>query len=299
MARPTKATVPSYLHNTSPGRTISALENRYGNDGYAVLHKTFELLGATENHFLDCQEPETWEYALSRYKVPESTAIDILDLLARLDTIDADLWNHKIIWSSNFVKNLAGVYSRREIDPYTKDEITSYCIRKHPINAIIDINNSNQDNKNPTSIITKVSKVSIDESPGKSGERKYKKGMDPESDKAIDEVIDYLNEKTGKHFRKSTEIYRKIIRARLTDEKPYSIDDLKLVINNKLPKWLNDPENDIYLRPETLFASAHIESYLNERFIIPQKTETDKRVPQTGEAPKMRDCTTYEGETTR
>lgn len=78
----------------------------------------------------------------------------------------------------------------------------------------------------------------------------------------IDDVIDYLNMVTQSSFRKTTKAYRKAIHARLKDG--YSIDDFKSVIQSRLSKWGNDAKMREFLRPQTLFASAHFDAYLNE-----------------------------------
>ena len=81
-------------------------------------------------------------------------------------------------------------------------------------------------------------------------------------DVPYDEVIDYLNEKTGKRYRAKTESTRRLIRARFADG--YTLDDFKHVIDVKASQWLGT-EQDKFLRPETLFRPGHFESYLNEQ----------------------------------
>ena len=75
------------------------------------------------------------------------------------------------------------------------------------------------------------------------------------------EIIDYLNLKTNKNFKPNAKATQDFIKARLKDG--YSIDDFKKVIDNKCEQWLGT-EQQQYLRPETLFAASHFESYLNE-----------------------------------
>lgn len=43
-----------------------------------------------------------------------------------------------------------------------------------------------------------------------------------------------------------------------------TVEDFKLVIDIKSSQWMGDPKMEAYLRPETLFAPSHFESYLNE-----------------------------------
>ena len=78
----------------------------------------------------------------------------------------------------------------------------------------------------------------------------------------IDEIIDYLNAATSSKFSKSTDATRKAIRARL--KAGATVEDFHKVIDHKVEKWGNDERMREYLRPQTLFAPSHFESYLNE-----------------------------------
>lgn len=76
------------------------------------------------------------------------------------------------------------------------------------------------------------------------------------------EIISYLNEKTGSRYMASTKSTVNLIKARLNEG--HTVDDFKQVIDNKVAEWKGtDMEN--YLRPETLFAPSHFESYLNQK----------------------------------
>ena len=74
-----------------------------------------------------------------------------------------------------------------------------------------------------------------------------------------DEIISYLNEKTGKHYQASNKNTRKLINARLNEK--FTIEDFKKVIDNKVSDWTGDMEK--FLRPQTLFGTK-FEGYLNE-----------------------------------
>lgn len=89
------------------------------------------------------------------------------------------------------------------------------------------------------------------------------------------EVIKYLNEKTGKNFDIDSDSVIALINGRLNDKKPTNLEELKFVIDVKASQWLNDTENNKYLRPDTLFRKSNFENYRNE--ILP------KRRPQVGE----------------
>ena len=75
------------------------------------------------------------------------------------------------------------------------------------------------------------------------------------------EIVDYLNEKTGKNFKHKTAKTRKFIEARWNQD--FRLDDFKKVIDIKTDEWLNT-DSDKYLRPETLFGTK-FEGYLNQK----------------------------------
>jgi len=79
------------------------------------------------------------------------------------------------------------------------------------------------------------------------------------------EIIEYLNLKTGKHFSNTAKETRSKIKARWgSNGQQRTIQDFKTVIDNKCAQWLNDEKMSAFLRPETLFGTK-FESYLNER----------------------------------
>lgn len=79
---------------------------------YAFWFKMLELLGSSAGLRYDCNQPADWEYLLAKTWMTEAAAAAILDKLAELDAIDAELWE-KIIWNNHFVDNLAPVFVRR------------------------------------------------------------------------------------------------------------------------------------------------------------------------------------------
>lgn len=78
------------------------------------------------------------------------------------------------------------------------------------------------------------------------------------------EVVDYLNEKTGKHFKVTSSANTKFISARAKEG--YTADDFKKVIDTKTAEW-KGTDMEQYLRPETLFSASKFEGYLNQRTI--------------------------------
>lgn len=80
-------------------------------------------------------------------------------------------------------------------------------------------------------------------------------------DISFDEIINYLNLKTGKNFKSSITSTRKLIISRF--EEGFTLDDFKKVIDIKVKNWNGDEMMNKHLRPITLFGEK-FESYLNE-----------------------------------
>lgn len=88
------------------------------------------------------------------------------------------------------------------------------------------------------------------------------KPIDAGVEKSVDDVLSYLNGKTGKRFRAKAEANRENVRARLRDG--YTVDDCKTVIDNKVADWTGT-ERERFIQPTTLFRPTKFEGYLNER----------------------------------
>lgn len=98
--------------------------------------------------------------------------------------------------------------------------------------------------------------------------------LSDKSSTAVSEIIDYLNQKTGKHFRKSIANTARAINARIKEG--FTVDDFKTVIDKKVIEWGKDERMKQYLRPQTLFGTK-FESYLNQD-LVEHKTQTDKAI---------------------
>ena len=97
------------------------------------------------------------------------------------------------------------------------------------------------------------------------GERSTLSGK-PDASEKVDEIVGYLNAKTGKSFRTTTRETVRLVNARLKEG--YTVEDIKAVIDKKVAQWANDPKFSAYLPPSTLFAPSHFENYLNEVTVV-------------------------------
>jgi len=76
------------------------------------------------------------------------------------------------------------------------------------------------------------------------------------------EIINYLNDATGKKYRPFTGKTKTCIKARWKEG--FRLDDFKKVIDTKTSEWKNNSKMSQYLRPETLFGNK-FEGYLNQQ----------------------------------
>lgn len=83
----------------------------------------------------------------------------------------------------------------------------------------------------------------------------------PNINSYVEEIVRFLNERTGKHFQPKGETER-LINGRINEG--YTVDDFKKVITIKCNEWKDDPKYSRYLQPSTLFAPSHFDEYLNQ-----------------------------------
>jgi predicted nucleic acid-binding Zn ribbon protein len=126
MARPQKDTVSYFPHDSNAigGDTVTVLQSRYGNDGYAFWFKLLEKLASSPGHYIDCRNPIKWQLLLAKTGVNEITGVEIMNLLVEMQAIDGELWESKVIWCQNLVNNLADVYKNRRRELPQKPVIT-------------------------------------------------------------------------------------------------------------------------------------------------------------------------------
>lgn len=77
----------------------------------------------------------------------------------------------------------------------------------------------------------------------------------------IKDIVEYLNNKIGAHYKPNGKKMKELIKARTNEG--YTVKDFKTVIDKKFKSWGNDPKMSLYLRPSTLFGTRFGE-YLNE-----------------------------------
>lgn len=169
---------------------------------------------------------------------------------------------HGILTSAGIQKRFLEVTSRRKAAFLRRDfALVSINVDNNSINVC---NNSINVYSNEQSKVKKSKVKNINTLSGK---------PDGGQQKATDEIIFYLNKKTGKHYKVKTPKTVRLIRARLKEG--FTVEDFKAVIEKKCDDWLGNEKMERYLRPETLFGTK-FEGYLNET----PNSEKDYDIPE-------------------
>ena len=110
--------------------------------------------------------------------------------------------------------------------------------------------------------------------------KKEKKEKNEKKDKnyiysrATHDIIQHLNERTGSHYKPTTDKTKELIQARMNEG--FTVEDFKTVIDKKCVEWMNTEWQE-YLRPVTLFGTK-FESYLNAPVIQKQEESLWERI---------------------
>lgn len=92
--------------------------------------------------------------------------------------------------------------------------------------------------------------------------QKQEKKLDDNYEDEIIEIVNYLNQRISSRYKYSNPTNKKLITSKL--RLGFTVDDFKIVIDNKVHDWINNPDMSKYLRPTTLFGNK-FENYLNQR----------------------------------
>lgn len=272
MSRPRKAVVDYFPHYVAHRKSMFIIEQRFGNNGYSFWFKLLEFLGDTENHYLNINETDTFEYLLAKTRVTESEAKEILNLLVRVHSIDGDLFEKGIIYSQNFIDNLDVVYSRRGVDVYTKEYLMELMSTETPLSGInVDIN---PQSKGKESIVKE----------SKRKEKVIYGGVPPTPSSSkinIDfaNILDAFHEKCAKMPRVTllNESRKNTIKARISEAGEHNV--MKMIENAGLSEFLNGKnERNWIANFDWLFKPANFAKVLEGNYFNTKK-ENEKIRP--------------------
>ena len=169
--RKNKHSADYFPHYVRHGNKMNYIENKYGNNGYAVWFKLMERLSETDFHYCDLSDESEMMFMASRCNVDENMLKEIISLLSKFEWLDSFLWtNYKVIYSQEFVNSLVEMYKRRNVDSPTLMSTFIHLGVKYPyINSInVDINDNNSYKIHQSKVKeSKVKETTINNSPFK------------------------------------------------------------------------------------------------------------------------------------
>lgn len=214
-------------------------------DGFIIHDKSMAQIDRLDNE----QAGELLKAMIAHYRQEdpsESSQIVEVLMIDIAERMDADREHYEKVVASRSEAGKKGAnrrWNNGEAEP--KDDNDTANDNKPIANDSKAITNDNKPMANDN--------LSDSVSVSPKGDNKYKV--------ECDEIIAYLNKKTGKHFRRGTRDTEKHIRARLADG--FTVTDFKAVIDKKCAEW-SGTKMDEFLRPQTLFGTK-FESYLQSR----------------------------------
>jgi hypothetical protein len=130
MARPERNNVDYFPHPVIHGRKMFYLRTKFKNDGYAIWFMLLEQLGKADFHFLDLADEVQLMFLSSEFMIPENIIIEVINILAKFDEFDQDLWKEKIVFSQKFVDSIKDAYERRNNNVVQKHDLCTTLINK-------------------------------------------------------------------------------------------------------------------------------------------------------------------------
>lgn len=212
---------------------LLTLAGKYNEHGYIMLSENL---------------PYNEEMLANEFNRPINSVRLALGTFKRLDMIENDEGIIKIAkWEKH--QNIEGMDKIRH---QTRERV-----RKHREQRQLEMSNDDVTLRNAT------------EKNREEENREEKNKEDKKENIPYKNIIEHLNNKTGKKFSYKASGNQRLIKARYNED--YKYEDFIKVIDVKVNEWINNTEMNMYLRPETLFKSSNFDKYLNQE--IPQETK--------------------------
>lgn len=138
MARPKKNTVDYFPHPVNNGSRMFVMEQKYGDKGYCCYYKLLEMLGKTENHYLDFSISKDKIFFSASLNCSNEQALEMITTLAELGSIDKQLWVEKsIVWCDEFISSISHVYNNRRVEMPKKPFSAIVSTDENPIDTVV------------------------------------------------------------------------------------------------------------------------------------------------------------------
>ncbi len=273
MARPQKIGLDYFPMDCFLDKNLKTVIRKFNAEGFGVIVGLYQHI-YSEGYYVTWNDEIAEDFAFE-FGVDEKTLTDIIEFCVKRNVFNSDIYNtNKVLTSRGIQKRYLLATERRkckqllkfnlvnvDINP-TKEELMHAINPVNPVNDYISTQSKEKESKE------KESKEK--ESKEKNKENKIDSSNNSNKE-AINEIVDYLNSKTGKKYRSSTDDTVSKIKARLNDK--YTIEDFKKVIDTKVNNWTGT-EQERFIQPSTLFGNK-FDLYLNESLIVKTDKEQD------------------------
>ena len=108
-----KNTVEYFPHYVNSSAKKHAIEGKYGAVGYVFWFKLLEVLCQSGTFSLSWDNIAQRDWLITETFTNEQQALEILDYLAKINAIDAELWKNHLVWVQKLIDNLNPVFIRR------------------------------------------------------------------------------------------------------------------------------------------------------------------------------------------
>lgn len=241
----------------------AAFDDNLSDAEYRLLNRISLIYGT--GHCKNSEKP--W----LKLKIPKSTFYRLVVKLVKSEYLQSNPEDHSYSLSVSYLRRITVDILKNETEQSQKwdsepetekeKETEEKRTKREDKEKEKDINNNiyiSTDFSSQKGDTDKVKNESLDTSVEQEDEKKARRS------KEYQEIIKYLNDKTGKRFTAKSRDTQGHISARL--DEGFTVDDFKIVIDKKIKEWMGT-DMEKYLRPETLF-SKKFDRYLNESNII-------------------------------
>lgn len=143
MARKEKLTLDYFPHYAVQGDNSKIIQERYGNDGYAVLYKNYEEFCLRDRQYIDLSEYATLASISAYCKISEKKYLEIVEMLVKLGAYDKEVWETcKILISQSFIENIKDAYAKRKGEKIDFTVLKDFFLHKYTSNCISDTGNT-------------------------------------------------------------------------------------------------------------------------------------------------------------
>ena len=265
MARPQKEGLDYFPHDVdlSKNDEIGELEILYGNDGYAVYLKILERI-YKKGDKLGISAAETIQILSRNCNVSVDRLKEILDKAVKIGLFSSVEYKQGFLISDEITRRMKPVFDKRE--KMQKKYEKGISAAETPPETTIVKESKVKESREEKDICAPKAHVDTPEPTETPKEETKdpagKKAKEAEFDAFCDNVVAFLNTKTGREYSAKSQVVKDLLRARFNEGR--SAYDCRLVIVSKCRDWIADEKMAKYLRITTLFNKSKFEEYLQE-----------------------------------